>query len=611
MTLKIVVFAVLALCIGGHIWMVVSVVTAWAWRRVLNAIGWERTYRAVVSVFPPDLVEDVYEQYRPEPPRLDFSFGWISAELAWQWEFNRIFFLLATLVALLAMYSLTKFPARKIVYRCRGIVGEAMVDGSYMLEGQSIPKFQVPLYRNELFTSTFIGYGLRVGNYLALPLHVYAVSEGRLLAGKVMIRGAFIKSRVANDLCYVNMTESDWSLIGASKISSYPEEIGKGSVMVSCCGRDGQSTGMLKRMTDCGMMEYMGSTKPGYSGAAYFVGTKVYGMHCGVHGERTNVGISIVAIRGEIEHLSVGEASTSSYSQEEVLGNFIKKPQFYDTSFYKKLSAQRWKKDDWNEEIDYTENIDWGENAKVDAGVDYGKLFEDIRSREELIALQNMITRCLAEDKFSSPPSGARTYRGQAADGEPEMRMPKPTWAAACESLSYNVEKLEKDLQLIRESVAENLASQENRIKALEEALEKASETRKEEKEEKEKEEKLKPEEPAEFKCADCGRVLKSEIGRRMHHLQVHQIAVGESAIKSDFVNATKKSGRPAFLGKTYQKKSWPASSQNSRYKGESSRYLSPQRNQQSMENLMKKLVQGLEDLRKDIVGQNSASVQN
>nr|QZZ63346.1 hypothetical protein [Leuven Sobemo-like virus 2] len=142
------------------------------------------------------------------------------------------------------------------------------------------PKCQCQIGRVE--GGNFIVYGnaIRFADHLIAPDHVLSMPEAAAKGSQGVVK-LEDKDRImlATDLVAIKLNERDFSTIGISicKIGT-----DAGAVHAQVVGPLGQgTTGVLKHdNTSFGRMLYEGTTLPGYSGAAYCVGTQVFGIHC-------------------------------------------------------------------------------------------------------------------------------------------------------------------------------------------------------------------------------------------------------------------------------------------------------------------------------------------
>nr|UGO57528.1 MAG: hypothetical protein 1 [Riboviria sp.] len=550
--------------------------------RMKKSVGYKKTENWFMQYLPLDEMEEAKKYFQPEQTvPFDNLLFMVTKMSAWYQVLP-----LMIIASISSVWILKSLPYRQISYRMRGIVGEAMMEGSTFVPSD-IPKFQIPLYRADLFSSTFIGYGLRYGDFLVLPLHVYSLALGKLVAKNTVAVGSFVASRLLADLCYIRLNADQWASIGAARITSYVREVKSNSV--SCCGKSGFSTGYVRKMGELGMISYSGSTLPGYSGAAYYIGSQVVGMHLGLTGE-VNCGVAMPIIAAEIAQVVCGEASISSYSEEEVLGKHAPKRHAFDVDYYSKLATQKWAKDVDDAYYDLDDQLDFGESA------------EDQELAEILDSLdQVQIQRIYA--RLSKMVKKKKTMVGQGSE-EKEIPMPKSEIWTAIENLGARISSMDRDVEKLStdvatlQSFANHVHSVENKVIELEQLYNDKSEKA--------------PATPtiAEIPCEKCDKKFTTQLGVIMHTYAKHSKKIGESAIKSDFED--KISGKnPAFLGKSLLKKKSTLSKPATNGSAENEVFSSLLQNQLKMSSLMEKLLGHFENSHKDSNGQSSAVEPN
>lgn len=256
---------------------------------------------------------------------------------------------------------------RRLVWRFRGIQYESMRPGSQFFP-KEIPRFQVEIHEAGLLCGTFSGYGVRVNNFLVVPTHVVRGLTEILLVGpkgKLYLTSSPLKSRQHSDVSYYQISMEQWTRIGVSKapgakpISALQH--------VNCCGKEGASSGFLRKSSTKGVLTYTGSTVPGMSGAAYHDGLNWFGMHTGAALEE-NVGVYAGLIMAEIECMYVdvtemesrkgGLAGSGKFS-EEVAKRVVKATGWNDASL-KEDALRAWSAEEpgWAAEEEFNWNAD-------------------------------------------------------------------------------------------------------------------------------------------------------------------------------------------------------------------------------------------------------------
>lgn len=287
----------------------------------------------------------------------------IFVEDAWEWfalpiEVDTLVIVVIIFIAILNMRSWFTTKVVKTFCAFRGIRFEAMREGSDFSPYGEPVEGQVEILKRGLLSDDHVGYGIRVSDWLVTPHHVIAGMSELMLKGKnpkLVLKPAFIKSRVAPDCVYMKLSDATWSLIGCSK----PSISSSANLMVQCAGFLGVSTGILRKSNVRGLVTYGGSTVPGMSGAAYFVGNRIVGMHTG-QSVNSNVGISVGVFQSELSVIVTPESSEQE--PQYLAGKFI------DDSITRKVAAwteeeileeakTNWAKDDF--EIDYTRQLEW------------------------------------------------------------------------------------------------------------------------------------------------------------------------------------------------------------------------------------------------------------
>lgn len=380
-----------------------------------------------------------------------------------QWFLMVILTLLAILLALRFKYSLVTKTVRKM----RGLyIPESMVAGSNFCVGV-IPKYQIGIYRAGLFTDTFVGYAIRIAeDVITLPLHVAHLAHPEMVmknesTGEKIFIGnrTLIETTSVSDLCYIKVYKDEMTRLHIA-VAKMPSKDLEGFVSVS--GQKGTSAGKLTRHMTKGLMEYAGSTVPGYSGAAYFIGSLVYGMHIGAGGT-SNLGISYVVWVRDLPQLFkyeiVKTEGSITFSSPSLLGdfeeNFIKTDSklwtFDDIiSSKSKLSAiPKGYVSSWAAEVD--EELGF-ESAIVDMIKDSS--VSDLETLEKLISAHKDV-----KSKTTVKPQGKEEIE--------EIE------------IETNLEDMKTQLQLnfVETKVLQLFSTMENRIQQLERNIKAVSET--------------------------------------------------------------------------------------------------------------------------------------
>lgn len=200
---------------------------------------------------------------------------------------------------------------RPLWFSARGIYvinGESIQPGSQFRPKAAMPRCQIEVYTPGVLYDTFIGYGIRVDDVLVMPTHVYHNADNGLLlktgAKSYLLEATPILSEILSDVCYFLLDGSIWAQLGVSsaKVTGAPN----GSKPVVVTGPRGASSGFVSRNTAPYILNYTGSTIPGYSGAAYVHNGSVIGMHAG-ETNGVNIGYGMGAISTEISVLIYGQ----------------------------------------------------------------------------------------------------------------------------------------------------------------------------------------------------------------------------------------------------------------------------------------------------------------
>lgn len=231
------------------------------------------------------------------------------------------FILFTLLLVVLAYYLMRRIRFRNIYYRyVLGIpvMEEAAIPGSTLKPIAGLPSFQISLRKRSTFYSEHIGYAVRIGERtLVTPAHVWEKFRGdpyvELMGAKQSALVAYREPRSAKflqDLVFVNIDAKTFSYIGSTKAEF--EDKTHSMMNVSIAGPKGQTAGFVKPTdTFQYMYQYNGTTLPGYSGAPYYVGSRVYGIHLwsAADGTPKNYGHDAAYVKIEFDNLVTGEAS--------------------------------------------------------------------------------------------------------------------------------------------------------------------------------------------------------------------------------------------------------------------------------------------------------------
>lgn len=286
----------------------------WILRLIAKGVGWtiRKSIRVILQLawvvtFWIYIIRFVTARYMPEMVKYAekiFNFfgqpvDWwtkLKDEIVYVWQHNPEVLIMSTLMIILVAMTLYDKLVQPWVL---GFVPERAVPGSPLAKGTA-PRCQVEVYgRNQGTGWYFSGCAIRVSaDRYVVPLHVVAhMDEMKLVRGDVEIRVPVDKIEpIHGDLAFLLVKDSDSSLLGTA-VGKLSRVAVRGSVtnFVKCCSKERESMGSLREYKDFGLVEYQGSTLPGFSGAAYTQGNVVMGMHIGC--QTVNVGYDAAYIR--------------------------------------------------------------------------------------------------------------------------------------------------------------------------------------------------------------------------------------------------------------------------------------------------------------------------
>lgn len=354
------------------------------------------TIKNILVVWPRELVQSKYKEFlepyglvveevpspkpvKPEPVKIDIEsliqqsysevinsvylmIGWIIIN-----KYTVIFMCILSLITL-ALYRrflrhMVSRRYKKIVWWLRGVDTatpsyrvESIIPGSEFNPDMVIPSFQVEIHSSGTWTDKFVAYGVRFQDFLVTPRHVLdgvAKLGGELMLktrrGSKIIRAQVVDSIGLNDMAYVKIDSSVWADLGVTS-PSFPKQLTEiPSSIVTCVGRLGGSSGSIKFTDFMGFWNYSGSTVPGMSGAAYFIGNVCYGIHQGVIGN-INAGAMSLAIVEELKMLYNPEgvkmprsssSPTSSDARETEYNTPFQQPKKYTREDYEEYIKKK------------------------------------------------------------------------------------------------------------------------------------------------------------------------------------------------------------------------------------------------------------------------------
>lgn len=570
-----------------------------------------------------DGVREAWSEYVQEETPVHVRWGqtlhdWTSFLLHDEWTRSLTLAMLVLLAYLL--YRLTS--SKRLKYMMSGVIGESMQPGSPIRKTEKLPSVQVPLYKPTMFGARFVGYAIRVLDYLVLPGHVYKAAEGQLAVSvqnsdeKLLIQADPLYSRSISDLMYFKLTQSVWSRIGARAVTSMPKLF---EAMVTVTGPSGSSQGMLTRLQQIGCVTYAGSTQPGFSGAAYMSGNRCFGMHIGfISGTGQNLGVSLGFIMQELLYndnperfrakfnekvkksfVSGEDSSQMSLERFRVRGNL--KGWGHDQimmSIMESVESSGWEHDP---DLDYNAILDW-ESAPQEDDFQSDEIDEVIELLQDLSRRQRDILRSLMDSNKTK----VRFHGTDDVVGEVE------TSKTALVGMFDQI----KSLIEVQNTLADRVATLEGEFQKLREKTEKEIQEFKglvERKDTKPMEKPVvkegivqnNPEKT--IKCNHCNKWFKEEQFRDIHQAAVHKVT-GESAL----VETTKvRQNKGSFLVKGLRKQRKTNFSPDSSQSESKKESTSPTVNQLNTDDLVQKLTAAFAKLLQDMHGQNSATMQN
>lgn len=496
---------------------------------------------------------------------------------------------------------------QKIAMHMQGYHCESLQAGSTFVRGVT-PKFQVAIEAIGLLTTVHLGYGIRIGSWLAMPQHV---RNGRdILAlvgptGKVTCRvSTTVASRVHSDLEYMYLEESVWSKLGVVKATRARAL----TSVAQCSGQPGTSSGLLKRTSQFGIVKYLGSTLPGMSGAAYVSGGKAVAMHVGnVPGDH-NVGIAASVLFEEValivgpESGVLGDSAGQAEQSARVAQMLTPKKGWDDREVKLRLKAQ------YAEEPDLTSGEDWAEHVS--------NFFEEESA-----------------PTISIPLKAVKVKAQGVENDEYYVEYATNKVVGKIEQLERRVQQLEEEVVALRrdsKKPMEKFPCDQCDVQChSQEKLAKhklVHETKRIER----------------YMCGKCDVVCKSKIGLDNHMATSHMVqqqtrfrcdscevecrseerlqrhkdfscpkrVIGESAQAGDF-RKTVKQGSFLGRGRASQKKSLRSSSRGSNSSGETLRLQRLEENQRETNEYLKLIAHSLSAQQQGMVGQSLEKTQN
>lgn len=240
----------------------------------------------------------------------------VAANFRCRWEHSRAFKLkiLTLVTALVALYQFVDWQKawrdatrQKVKLERNAVCEEAefrqekMMPGSSLDTTKDLPKFQSPIWVLEEKTGEWIPQGqcFRLGKHLITARHVVEdLSKFKVLGpmGELELDEDSWR-HFDQDISVCLMSDQQWSKVGmtSAKIACCVPQKGE-YAMIQAFGR--RSVGKVSPHSVFGYVEYDGSTTGGFSGAPYYMGNTVFGMHTG--GSLKNIGFDITYLRARI-----------------------------------------------------------------------------------------------------------------------------------------------------------------------------------------------------------------------------------------------------------------------------------------------------------------------
>lgn len=195
---------------------------------------------------------------------------------------------------------------------------EKAMPGSAFVRADALPAFQAAVM--ELVDGAWreVGQCFRLNMAVVTARHVVKEDSGRvrLQSARGMLEieaNRFLEVDDYTDLAYAVLDEKEWARLGLAKAKLSPAAAnGEQVLFVSTQTSMERTAGCLTLASELfGYVRYTGSTRAGFSGAPYFMGNKVYGMHLGASSE--NIGYDAGYILMKLRCLT--EASTDYFEK--------------------------------------------------------------------------------------------------------------------------------------------------------------------------------------------------------------------------------------------------------------------------------------------------------
>lgn len=396
-------------------------------------------------------------------------FGWVQL-LDWQ---SVLLILVIAIPTLLLAWFCIKLIIRVVQYYAlvfRGIkptvAFESIIPGSEFRPAE-IPPCQVPIFALGYLSDSFVGFGIRVGEYLVVPTHVLDGARGGRLVLKsrdfkkgAILDAAAITSKVVSDLSYLVVPDTTWVNLQI-KSAALSSECGG---IVSVVGLKGSSpvssSGTLAKSQFVGILKYSGSTMPGFSGAAYTSLGRVVGLHTGSAMDH-NLGVSSAVFLRELAAYVKREARRGVRidAQDYNVGEAVAR------EVGSSAEHTKWTTADIESRIARAREGNWADMVELEeAGIDYEANRPEVtlskEATEALMKLPAGVVQELAEatqlkmapkQAFSVPKMSAS---GQSPD-EPTVVITGDVCDERYKQLSALVEKVSARLEVLEKERSE------------------------------------------------------------------------------------------------------------------------------------------------------------
>nr|APG75898.1 hypothetical protein 1 [Hubei sobemo-like virus 17] len=298
-------------------WPVSSIYRFWFFARI---------YIRRFFVFDVLVSQGDYEEFL-EPEYMPVEFNYSIYEAYFSLIMKILGFLVLVLVLLVVLYQLAYGIIRMVVWssiysmefshqisQLKFRMHEAAVNPISPIK-VNFPAFQFRVLTQELVPQ-LIGYGIRIGNHLVVPMHVLqavsvrsdtVVLESRDKTRTLKLDVSVFKF-IHNDVAVYEPSYQDMTKLGVQKPSICVFE--SSSMMIAVDG--GSSVGNFKPGREDWIVAVDANTQKGWSGAAYTCLGKLVGMHTGSLSSTENGGVSapfLAAILSQLEMDKKLEAS--------------------------------------------------------------------------------------------------------------------------------------------------------------------------------------------------------------------------------------------------------------------------------------------------------------